>query len=134
VKRERGSVLLDVGDYLFVPVEAVFVALEIKQTMGRGTIEYASEKVASVRGLRRTSAPVPYVEGKCKPKELHRIIGGLLTMDSEWRPPLGDAFGPWPLPSSVSRGRRLKTCPVLRRGGRKTCPVPREANTERLVW
>ncbi|MCA1701765.1 MAG: hypothetical protein LC808_00220 [Actinobacteria bacterium] len=60
--------------------------------MDRGTVRYASEKIASVRGPRRTSAPVPYVEGKYKPKELHRIIGGLLTMDSGWRPPLGESF------------------------------------------
>jgi len=70
----------------------VFAALEIKQVMERGTIKYASEKVRSVRGLRRTSAPVPYVEGKYKPKELYPIIGGLLTMDSGWKPPLGEAF------------------------------------------
>ena len=88
--RHFSPVLLDVGDYLFVPAEAVFAALEVKQTMDRGTVEYAAEKVASVRSLRRTSAPVPYVEGKYKPKELHRIIGGLLTMDSGWNPPLGE--------------------------------------------
>jgi hypothetical protein len=87
-------VLLDVGDYLFVPVEAVFAAIEVRQEMSRDNIRYASEKVASVRTLRRTSAPVPYVEGKYKAKdlELHRIIGGLLTMDSEWKPPLGESF------------------------------------------
>jgi hypothetical protein len=85
-------VLLDVGDYLFVPAEAVFAALEVKQTMDRGTIEYAAGKVASVRKLRRTSAPVPYVEGEYKSKELRPIIGGLLTMDSGWEPSLGDSF------------------------------------------
>jgi hypothetical protein len=90
--RHFSPVLLDVGDYLFIPVEAVFAALEVKQTMHRATIEYASKKVVSVRGLRRTSAPVPYVEGKYRPKKLHRIIGGLLTMESEWEPPLGDAL------------------------------------------
>ncbi len=88
--RHFSPVLLDVGDYLFVPAEAVFAALEVKQEMNRDTIEYAAEKVASVRDLRRTSAPVPYVEGKYKPKLLQRIIGGLLTMDSGWSPPLGD--------------------------------------------
>jgi hypothetical protein len=90
--RHFSPVLLDVGDYLFVPVEALFAALEVKQTMDRGTIQYAVEKVGSIRRLRRTSAPVPYVEGTYKPKELQRIIGGLLTMESEWRPALGEAF------------------------------------------
>ncbi len=90
--RHFSPVLLDVGDYLFVPAEAVFAALEVKQSMDRAMIEYAAGKVASVRRLRRTSAPVPYVEGKYKAKELQEIIGGLLTMDSEWSPHLGEAF------------------------------------------
>lgn len=90
--RHFSPVLVDVGDYLFVPAEAVFAALEVKQRLGRGTIQYASEKIASVRRLRRTSAPVPYVEGKYRPKDLQRIVGGLLTMDSDWKPPLGEGF------------------------------------------
>jgi hypothetical protein len=90
--RHFSPVLLDVGDYLFVPAEAVFAALEVKQEMDRGTIEYAATKVTSVRNLRRTSVPVAYVEGEYKPKPLHRIIGGLLTMDSGWNPPLGDSL------------------------------------------
>ena len=90
--RHFSPVLLDVGEYLFVPAEAVFAAIEVKQEMSRGMIKYATEKVASVRELRRTSAPVPYVEGNYKPKPLHRILGGILTMDSGWKPPLGDAL------------------------------------------
>src|SRR5207237_7203545 len=35
---------------------------------------------------------VPYVEGKYGPKDLQRIVGGLLTMDSDWKPALGTAF------------------------------------------
>jgi hypothetical protein len=88
--RHFSPVLLDVGDYLFVPAEAVFAALEVKQEMSRVTIEYAAGKVASVRNLRRTSAPVPFVEGNYKAKELKDIIGGLLSMNSDWDPPLGE--------------------------------------------
>jgi hypothetical protein len=91
--RHFSPVLLDVGDYLFVPAESVFAALEVKQQMDRDSLKYATDKVASVRRLRMTSAPVPYVEGKYAPKPLHRPIGGLLTMDSGWNPPLGEAFG-----------------------------------------
>ncbi|MEX0985437.1 MAG: DUF6602 domain-containing protein [Actinomycetota bacterium] len=90
--RHFSPVLLDVGEYLFVAAEAVFGALEVKQTIDRGVVEYASGKVSSVRSLTRTSAPVPYVQGEYRPKPLHRIIGGLLTMDSAWTPPLGNAF------------------------------------------
>lgn len=88
--RHFSPVLLDVGDYLFVPAEAVFAALEVKQQMNRDTIMYATDKIAAVRSLRRTSAPVPYVEGTYEPKPLQRIIGGLLCMDSGWSPPLGE--------------------------------------------
>jgi hypothetical protein len=88
--RHFSPVLLDVGDYVFVPAEAVFAALEVKQELSRDTVRYAATKVASVRDLSRTSAPVPFVEGKLKPKLLLRIIGGLLTMNSSWSPPLGE--------------------------------------------
>jgi hypothetical protein len=90
--RHFSPVLLDVGDYAFIPAEAVFAALEVKQELSRDTIEYAASKVASVRDLHRTSAPVPFVEGSYKPKQLHHIVGGLLTMNSTWSPPLGEAL------------------------------------------
>ena len=88
--RHFSPVLLDVGDYVFIPAEAVFAALEVKQELSRETIEYAVTKVASVRDLHRTSAPVPFVEGSYKPKPLQHIVGGLLTMNSSWNPPLGE--------------------------------------------
>ncbi len=80
------------ADYLFVPAEAVFAALEVKQEMNRDTIAYAASKVASVRGLRRTSAPILHAGGQVDPKKPQPIIGGLLTMDSGWKPPMGEAF------------------------------------------
>lgn len=90
--RHFSPVLLEVGDYVFVPAEAVFAALEVKQEMNRGTIEYATAKIATVRDLRRTSAPVPYVEGQFKPKQPQPIVGGLMTMDSGWSPPLSESL------------------------------------------
>lgn len=85
-------VLVDVGDYLFVPAEAVFAALEVKQEMNRETISYAAAKVASVRALRRTSAPIIHAGGQFEPKKPQPIVGGVLSMDSGWSPPMGDAF------------------------------------------
>jgi Domain of unknown function (DUF6602) len=90
--RHFSPVLLDVGEYVFVPAEAVYAVLEVKQELSKATIEYAGGKVESVRKLRRTSAPVPYVEGQYEPKPLHPILGGLLTMESAWTPPLGDSL------------------------------------------
>jgi len=53
---------------------------------------YAQTKVASVRSLHRTSLPIPYAKGVYPAKEPHHILGGLLTLDSGWSPPFGDAF------------------------------------------
>lgn len=63
--------------------------LEVKQDLSREHVLYAGEKAASVRGLHRTSAPVPHVEGLAKPRPLPRIIAGILAYQSSWTPPLG---------------------------------------------
>jgi hypothetical protein len=52
-------------------------------------VEYALRKVTSVRRLHRTSLPIPSAMGTLGPKKLHRVIGGLLTFESDWDPPLG---------------------------------------------
>lgn len=82
--RHFSPVLVDVGDHLFVPAEAVYAVLEVKQELNREAIKYASEKVASVRRLRRTSAPVPHAGGTFEPREPSPILGGILTLESGW--------------------------------------------------
>jgi hypothetical protein len=70
----------------FVPVESVYAVFEVKPTLNKTNIEYARAKVASVRTLKRTSAPIIHAGGKYKaadPDEKH-IIGGVLTTRSEW--------------------------------------------------
>ena len=66
--------------------------LLIKQDLKKTHIEYAGRKASSVRLLHRTSAPVPYVEGKLKCKPLHEIVAGILTLTSTWKNPFGSAF------------------------------------------
>ncbi len=90
--RHFSPVLIDVGDYVFVPAEAVYAAIEIKQEMNRDSIRYAADKVSSVRRLFRTSAPVPYAGGTFDPKPLHLILGGLLSMTSGWTPLFGHSL------------------------------------------
>jgi len=75
-----------------VPAESVYAVFESKQALNAQHIEYSQKKVASVRSLHRTSLPVPYAAGTYGPKPLHHILGGLLTFESEWKPPLGDAL------------------------------------------
>lgn len=75
-----------------IPAESVYAVFECKQEINAREVAYAHDKIASVRRLHRTSLPVPWLQGKSEPKKPHRIIGGLLTFESGWSPPLGDAL------------------------------------------
>ncbi len=70
----------------------MYAVLEVKQDLSREHVLYAADKAASVRRLRRTSAPVPHVEGVAKPRLLPPIIAGILTYQSSWTPPFGDSL------------------------------------------
>jgi hypothetical protein len=80
-----------------IPAESVYAVFEAKQTINAHLIDYAQEKVASVRRLHRTSLPIPHAGGTYPPKPLPHIFGGVLTFESEWSPALGqpllDALG-----------------------------------------
>lgn len=82
--RHFSPVLVDVGDYLFVPAEAVYAVLEVKQELNSSTVKYAAHKVASVRRLSRTSAPIPHAGGTFEAREPPPIIGGVLTLEAGW--------------------------------------------------
>lgn len=75
-----------------IPAESVYAVFEAKQTINANQVEYAQQKVASVRRLHRTSLPIPHAGGVYPPKPLQHILGGLLTLESDWTPPLGDAL------------------------------------------
>jgi len=82
-----------------IPAESVYALFEAKQSIDADEIGYASQKVASVRRLHRTSLPIPHAGGTYPPKALTHILGGILTLESEWRPALGEA-----LVAALSRG------------------------------
>lgn len=70
----------------FVPVEAVYAVFEVKPIINTTYIESARRKVASVRRLRRTSAPIKHAGGAfaaSDPAAKH-LIGGLLAANAEW--------------------------------------------------
>lgn len=73
-----------------VPAESVYAVFEAKQSINAALVQYAQKKVASVRRLHRTSLPIPHAGGTYPPKPLPRIFGGILTLESEWKPALGD--------------------------------------------
>lgn len=72
-----------------LPAESVYAVFEAKQTINAAQVAYARQKVASVRRLVRTSLPIPHAGGTYPPKALQPILGGLLTLESEWAAPLG---------------------------------------------
>jgi hypothetical protein len=84
---------------IIIPAESVYAAFEAKQSINAGQVAYAQEKVASVRRLHRTSLPIPYAKGTYPPKPLIPILGGILTFESDWTPPLGP-----PLEAALAQG------------------------------
>jgi hypothetical protein len=72
-----------------VPAESVYGVLEAKQTLNAGNVSYAHRKIASVRRLHRTSLPIPTANGEARAKVPERILGGIVTLASDWKPALG---------------------------------------------
>ncbi len=72
-----------------IPAESVYAVFEAKQSINAVRVTYAHEKVASVRRLHRTSLPIPHAGGTYAPKPLIPILGGILSFESDWKPPLG---------------------------------------------
>jgi hypothetical protein len=90
--RHFSPLLFEVGTSCFIPAESVYAAFEVKQQLDKGNVEYAADKIATVRSLHRTTAPVPHAGGMYDPIKPRRIIGGILARRSDWTPPFGDAF------------------------------------------
>jgi hypothetical protein len=88
--RHFSPLLFEVGGARFIPAEGVYAVLEVKQKINKEQVEYAAKKIASVRRLTRTSAPIPHAGGVYEPRPLPRILGGVLTLDSDWSPLFGD--------------------------------------------
>lgn len=78
---------------IYVPAESVYAVFEVKQELDKGNIEYTAEKIKCVRELKRTSAPIVHAGGTiATPRKPFEIIGGILTTESDWSPPLGESF------------------------------------------
>ena len=77
---------------IYVPAESVYAVIEVKQNLNKAHLDYAGNKAASVRKLRRTSVEIPFVGGIYRPKPLHKIMAGIITIESDWKDPLGDTL------------------------------------------
>jgi hypothetical protein len=90
--RQYSPLIFTYEGQTILPAESVYAVFEAKQSINAEHVGYAREKVASVRRLVRTSLPIPYVEGTYRAKALTPILGGILTFESDWTPPLGDSL------------------------------------------
>lgn len=90
--RQYSPFVFDYKDQTIIPAESVYAVFEAKQTLNLGMVKYAQEKVESVRNLHRTSLPIPHAGGVYPPKSLIPIMGGVLTLESDWNPALGDSL------------------------------------------
>ena len=90
--RQYSPFIFNYEGEIIIPAESVYAVFEAKQTANAELVRYAQKKVASVRNLHRTSLPIPHAGGTYPAKALIPIVGGLLTLESDWKPPLGDAF------------------------------------------
>jgi len=87
--RQYSPFIFTYQNQTIIPAESVYAVFEAKQTADAGLVAYAQDKVASVRRLHRTSLPIPHAGGVYPPKALIPILGGILTFESSWNPPLG---------------------------------------------
>lgn len=90
--RHYCPLLFELGGQKYIPAESVYAAFEVKQKLTKGDIEYAAEKAASVRRLHRTNIAFQHAGGIQEPRPLFPVLTGVLTTESSWTPPFGDAF------------------------------------------
>lgn len=90
--RQYSPFVFKYKEQIIIPAESVYAVFEAKQTMNSQMIKYAQQKIKSVRNLHKTSLPIPYAKGTYPAKALIPIIGGILTLESEWSPALGSSL------------------------------------------
>jgi hypothetical protein len=82
--RQYTPTLLDNDKHRYVPAEAVYGIFECKPTIDKVYLEYAAEKAASVRRLKRTSVDIYSASGKIPAKKHFEIVAGILAIDVDW--------------------------------------------------
>lgn len=90
--RQYSPLMFHCEGQAIIPAESIYAVFEAKQTVNAALVTYAQEKIASVRRLHRTSIPIPHAGGTYPPKTPGLIIGGLLTLESDWKPPCGNSL------------------------------------------
>ena len=88
--RQYSPFIFRYEEQTIIPAESVYAVFEAKQTLNAKHVKYARAKVSTVRQLHRTSLPIPHAGGTYPPKPLIPILGGLLTLESDWQPAFGE--------------------------------------------
>lgn len=99
---------------IYIPAESVYAVFEIKQNLNGDNVQYGIDKAASVRRLRRTSVTVTHAGGNFPPRKPFPLLAGLLALESDWNPPLGERLVER-LEASPEEGRLDLLC-ALRHG------------------
>ncbi|SRR6266566_3170520 len=79
--RQYSPLIFKMGDQIILPAECIYAAFEAKQAINLEQVRYATEKVASVRKLHRSSLPIPSAGGLLRAREPNHILGGLLCFE-----------------------------------------------------
>jgi len=82
--RHYSPFILKQNGATYIPAESVYVIIEVKPILNKAHLAYASRKAASVRKLKRTTAPIVHAGGKIdNPKKPFDILAGILTINGE---------------------------------------------------
>jgi hypothetical protein len=90
--RQYSPLVFELGSRKMFPAESVYAVFEVKQTIDVDLVLYARQKVGCVRKLYRTNLPVRDLSGNPVERPLLRILGGVLSLESNWSPPFGEPF------------------------------------------
>jgi hypothetical protein len=90
--RQYTPTLLDSESHRYIPAEAVYAVFECKPKIDKAYLEYAGDKAASVRRLKRTSVPIPHAGGSYPAKPHFEIIAGILAIEADWKDGFGSSF------------------------------------------
>lgn len=88
--RQYSPFIFNYEGQIIIPAESVYAVFESKQAINANEVNYAQDKVSTVRKLHRTSLPIPHAGGTYPAKPPIPILGGILTFESDWTPALGD--------------------------------------------
>lgn len=113
--RQYSPLLFDEDGTRYVPAESVYAVFEVKAHIDAGNLAYAGAKAASVRRLKRTSAPITHAGGRFKAKKPPRILAGVLALETRWSARHGRAFNA--VFSKMKPDARLDLGCVLQGGG-----------------